>query len=119
VKYLLLIYGAEAAEPQSEQDLKQEMDEYWAYDKEVADAGVFLGGEALQPVEAATTVQVSAVGDRTVTDGPFAETREILGGYYLLDVPDLDAAIDWAARCPGSHRGNKIEVRPILEFEAP
>ena len=54
-----------------------------------------------------------------VTDGPFAETREVLGGYYLLDVPDLDAALDWAARCPGSRNGGKVEVRPVMEFEAP
>ena len=79
----------------------QMMDEYSATTKAIADAGVHVCGDALQGVETATTVQVTAGGERMVTDGPFAETREVLGGYYLLDVPDLDAAIDWAARCPG------------------
>src|ERR671915_155251 len=72
-----------------------------------------------QDVQTATTVEVRDNGERVVTDGPFAETREILGGYYLLDVPDLDAALDWAARCPGAQHGSRIEVRPIMEFEQP
>jgi hypothetical protein len=119
VKYMLLIYSAQSTEPPTEQAIQQEMDEYWAYEKAVADAGVRLASDALQGVETATTVQVRDNGERVVTDGPFAETREILGGYYLIDAPDLDAALDWAARCPGSHRGGKVEVRPVMEFEAP
>ncbi len=95
------------------------MNTYWDYEKAVAEAGVSLGSEALQGTETATTVEVRADGERVVTDGPFAETREILGGYYVLDVLDLDAALDWAARCPGSHGGDRIEVRPVIEFEAP
>jgi hypothetical protein len=119
MKYLLLIYGEPAAEPRTEQATQAMLDAYWAYEKQVADAGVRLASDALQPVETATTVQVSRDGERVVTDGPFAETREVLGGYYLLDVPDLDAAIEWAARCPGSQYGGKIEVRPIMEFDSP
>jgi hypothetical protein len=119
MKYMLLIYGEPPAEPPTEQATQQMLDAYWAYEKQVADAGVRLASDALQPVETATTVQVSDNGERVVTDGPFAETREVLGGYYLLDVPDLDAAIEWAARCPGAQYGSKIEVRPIMEFEAP
>jgi hypothetical protein len=119
MKYMLLIYVPKDAPPESDEVTKQVMDEYWAYEKAVADAGVRLASDALQGVETATTIQVRDDGERVVTDGPFAETREILGGYYLLDVPDLDAALDWAARCPGSQRGNKIEVRPIMEFEQP
>ena len=119
MKYMLLIYGAQDRTSLSAEAVQQEMDEYWAYEKAVADAGVRIASDALQGVETATTVQVRDDGERVVTDGPFAETREILGGYYLLDVPDLDAALDWAARCPGAHRGNKIEVRPVMEFEAP
>ena len=118
VKYMLLIYGARPTEPPSEEAIQQEMNEYWAYEKAVAEAGVKIASDALQGVETATTVQVKEDGDRVVTDGPFAETREILGGYYLIDVPDLDAALDWAARCPGARRG-KMEVRPIMEFDAP
>jgi hypothetical protein len=117
MKYMLLIYGAQPAEAPSEEAVQQEMNEYWAYEKAVAEAGVKLGSEALQGVETATTVQVRDDGERVVTDGPFAETREILGGYYLLDAPDLDAALDWAARCPGAQHGSRIEVRPVMEFE--
>ena len=73
--------------------------------------------EALEGTETATTVRVRD-GERVVTDGPYAETREVLGGFYLLDVPDLDAAIEWAARCPGASYGT-MEVRPIHEFDAP
>ncbi|WP_308283042.1 YciI family protein [Pseudonocardia nigra] len=119
MKYMLLIYGAEPTEPPSDQETQKIMDEYWAYEKAVADAGVWIASDALQGIETATTVQVRADGERVVTDGPFAETREVLGGYYLLDVPDLDSAVDWAARCPGARYGSKIEVRPIMEFEAP
>jgi hypothetical protein len=118
VKYMLLIYTTEPTDPPTPEAIQEVMDAYWAYEKEVADAGVMLGSDALAGVETATTVHVTAGGERLVTDGPFAETREILGGYYLLDVPDLDAAIDWAARCPGSRWG-RIEIRPIMEFEQP
>jgi hypothetical protein len=119
MKYMLLIYGTQPSEEPSAEAVEQIMNEYWAYEKAVADAGVRLGSDALQGVETATTVQVTEAGERIVTDGPFAETREILGGYYLIDVPDLDAALEWAARCPGAHHGSKIEVRPIMEFEQP
>ena len=118
MKYMLLIYGP-AEGDFSPEAVQAEMDSYWEYEKAVADAGVMRGSEALGSVETATTVAVRDDGERVVTDGPFAETREVLGGYYLLDVPDLDAALDWAARCPGSHNGNRIEVRPVLEFEQP
>jgi hypothetical protein len=64
----------------------------------------------------ATRVQVAGDGKRTVTDGPFAETREVLGGIYVIDVPDLDVALDWAARCPGSRGGGSVVVRPVAEF---
>jgi hypothetical protein len=119
MKYMLLIYGAQPTEEPSAEAVEQIMNEYWAYEKAVSEAGVRLASDALQGVETATTVRVTEAGERVVTDGPFAETREILGGYYLLDVPDLDAALEWAARCPGAHHGSKIEVRPIMEFEEP
>jgi hypothetical protein len=119
VKYMLLIYGSQDVQPQTPEAVQKVMDEYWAYEKAVADAGVLIASDALQGVETATTVEVRDDGERVVTDGPFAETREILGGYYLLDVPDLDAALDWAARCPGAQHGSRIEVRPVMEFEQP
>jgi hypothetical protein len=119
VKYMLLIYVTEPSEPPPAELGQQVLDAYFAYDKVAADAGVLVVGDALQGVETATMVQVTPTGERLVTDGPFAETREVLGGYYLLDLPDLDAAIEWAARCPGSQHGSRIEVRPILEFDLP
>jgi hypothetical protein len=115
VNYLLLIYGEEPREAPSQEVVDQVMADYWAFEKAIADAGVKVGGAALQPSQTATTVRLKDA-DRVVTDGPFAETREVLGGYYLLDVPDLDAAIDWAARWPGAKYGS-MEVRPVMEFE--
>ncbi|GIG90755.1 YciI family protein [Plantactinospora endophytica] len=118
MKYVFLIYGDPTDDPTAPEAVQAEIDAYWAYDKLLADAGALLDSHALQGTETATTVRLGGGGERTVTDGPFAETREILAGYYLVDLPDLDAAIGWAARCPGALRG-KIEVRPIQEFEAP
>ncbi|MGI5147174.1 YciI family protein [Plantactinospora sp. CA-294935] len=118
MKYLFLIYGDPTRDPTEPEAIQAEIDAYWGYDKLLADAGALLDSQALQGTETATTVQVGGDGGHTVTDGPFAETREILGGYYLVDLPDLDAAIGWAARCPGALRG-KIEIRPIMEFEQP
>lgn len=118
MKYMLLLYGVEPVTPPSEADIQEEMNEYLAFEKAVIDAGVKLASDALQPTATATTVAVQASGEPVVTDGPFAETREVLGGYYLLDVPDLDAALDWAARCPAATRG-KVEIRPIMEFDIP
>ena len=83
-----------------------------AFHKTITDAGVVLGSNALD-VAHATSVEVRG-GERVVTDGPFAETREMVGGYYLIDVPDLDSAIDWAARCPGA-KGSRLEIRTIWE----
>ena len=116
MRYMLLIYSEESTAPPQQELIDQIMGDYWAYEKAVADAGVKVAGDALQPSQTATTVRVKE-NERVVTDGPFAETREVLGGYYLLDVPDLDAALDWAARCPGSKYGS-VEVRPIREFDA-
>jgi hypothetical protein len=117
MKYLLLIA---ARDPQLYADPEfgaKEMQAYIDFEKALAEAGVKIAGEALQGVETASTVAVKDGGERVVTDGPYAETREILGGFYLLDVSDLDAALDWAARCPGANQGGKIEVRPIQSYE--
>jgi hypothetical protein len=84
---------------------------YVAYAEAMRQAGVLTAGDRLQPVNAATTVRV-ADGKTTVLNGPYAETREQLGGYFIIDVADLDAALSWAARCPGASHGT-VEVRPI------
>lgn len=113
MKYLLLI---NTRSPESTEERPAEgptMEEFMAFDKAISDAGVKLDGNALD-ISNATTVLVRVNGERVVTDGPFAETREIVGGYYLIDVPDLDAAIDWAARCPGARYGT-MHVRTVWE----
>jgi hypothetical protein len=117
MRYMLLIYGEEPTGAPDPAELEQVMNEYWAYEQAVGEAGVKQASDALQPTSTATTVRVKD-GERVVTDGPFAETREVLGGFYLIDVPDLDAALDWAARCPGAKHGS-VEVRPVMEFDAP
>jgi hypothetical protein len=118
VKYAILIYDENTAHPSSEPPdpavWGEVMAEYDAYSQALTDAGVNLGGEALQPHPTATTVRIRD-GKTVTTDGPFAETKEGLGGFYLIDVADLDAALEWAARCPGARYGS-IEVRPVVDF---
>jgi hypothetical protein len=89
---------------------------YGEFGREVEAAGAFLGGEGLQPTPTATTVRVRD-GERLITDGPFAETKEQLGGFYLLECKDLDEAIEWAAKIPGAQHGS-VEVRPVMNYEA-
>jgi hypothetical protein len=112
MQYLLLIYSNEAAmQSASEAEMGQAMAAYGAYTEAMSKAGVMVGANRLRPVSTATTVRTSG-GKTQVLDGPYAETKEQLGGYYLIDVPDLDTALSWAERCPGSAMGT-IEVRPI------
>jgi hypothetical protein len=119
MKYAILIYGDEAAGAQaSPEQLNEVMGLWWAYEEELQKSpGLRLAGEALQPTTTATTVRIRD-GKRMTTDGPFAETKEQLGGFYLIDVKDLDEALEWAAKCPGAATGT-IEVRAVQEFEAP
>ncbi len=115
MKYLLLIYDDESTwSTMSEEDSKAIMGEYFAYSEKVFGSGAAQGGDALQPTATATTVRVRD-GQTLATDGPFAETKEQLGGYYLLDVPNLDEAIRWASQIPSARWGS-IEVRPIQEY---
>jgi hypothetical protein len=115
MQYLLLIYGEEqAGANMSKEEMDTMMGEYNAYTEALQQAGVMLGGEALHPTAAATTVRVQN-GKRLTTHGPFAETKEQLGGYYAIDCANLDEAIEWAAKCPGA-RGGSIEVRPVVDF---
>lgn len=115
MKYLLQIYANEVEEnaiPPAEMGAM--MEAFGAYTEALVKAGALLGGERLRPVSDATSVRVRG-GKTEVLDGPFAETREQLGGYYLIEAPDLDAALAWAARCPSASYGT-IEVRPIWEM---
>jgi hypothetical protein len=118
MKYLLLIYeneGAWATMPEEEQG--QVFGEYMTYTQEIARSGNLVAGEALQPTATATSVRVQG-GKTVTTDGPFAETREQLGGFYLVEAKDLDEAIGLAARIPGARTGT-IEVRPIMPTSMP
>ena len=112
MEYLLLIYGDEKAWGSlTPAETGQMHAAYGAYTQALIDAGALRGGNELKPTSAATTVRLVG-GKPQVLDGPYAETKEQLGGYYLIDVPDLDAAIAWAARCPGAEHGI-MEVRPV------
>jgi hypothetical protein len=113
MKYLLLIYENEANWASlSEAEAGQIFGEYMTYTKQIRESGNYLAGEALQPVATATTVRVEK-GKTLTTDGPFAETREQLGGFYMVEAKDLDEAIALAARIPAARNG-KIEVRPVM-----
>ena len=114
-QYMLLIYDAESAwQDMSEEEQSQVMGEYFAYTEELRGSGAHVAGNALQPITTAHSVRVRD-GERAVTDGPFAETKEILGGYYLVDVASEDEAFDWAAKIPSARWGT-IEVRPVVVF---
>jgi hypothetical protein len=116
MKFLLTIYGEESGwGDASPEEIGQVMAAYEAFGRAAAEAGVLVGGEGLQPTSTATTVRVRD-NETLTTDGPFAETREQLGGYYLLDCSDLDDAIGWAARVPGAQNGS-VEVRPVMNYE--
>jgi len=116
MKYVLAIYNDESGwDDVTPEQAGQTMAAYEQFTREVSEAGAMQGGEALQRSSTATTVRVRD-GERLLTDGPFAETREQLGGFYLLDCRDLDEALAWAAKIPGAQTG-AIEVRPVMEFE--
>lgn len=117
MKYLLSIYadekGLASATPEQ---IQQTVDAYNVFTQEVRDKGIFLSGEGLEPTSAATTVRVRN-GETLTTDGPFAETKEQMNGYYLLECNDLDEAIEWAGKIPGAMQGS-VEVRPVLDYDA-
>jgi hypothetical protein len=119
MRYMLLIYGDEQAlASMTEAEGGAQYQAYNEFTKDIVDRGLMQGGDALQPTSTATTVRVR--NDETLTtDGPFAETKEQLGGFYVVDCKDLDEAIATAAKIPGARDGS-IEVRPIMEYpEAP
>ncbi|HSD24266.1 MAG TPA: YciI family protein [Solirubrobacterales bacterium] len=116
MKYAFTIYVDEAGrEAASEEDRNAMAQAYGALTQEMQEKGVLLAGEGLYPTPTATTVQVRN-GERSVTDGPFAETKEQLGGFYVLDCKDLDEAIGWAAKIPGAQIGS-VEIRPVMVFD--
>lgn len=115
MQYAILIYSDEKKDTNmSKEEMDAWMGEYNAYTEALAKSGAMKGGEALHPTASATTVRVRE-GKKLTTHGPFAETKEQLGGFYLVEAANLDDAIEWAAKCPGARVGS-IEVRPVIDF---
>ena len=116
MKYMLLLASNPTDEPAPDDEtFGRYMGEWAAYSQALVEAGAMVTGEALQGTETASTVRVRD-GKRIVTDGPFIESKEVIGGYYVIDVANLDEALDWAAKIPNAHFG-AIEVRPVMEFD--
>ena len=116
MKYMLLLASNPTDEPAPDDEaFGPYMGEWMAYSQALVEAGAMVAGEALQGTETASTVRVRD-GKRIVTDGPFIESKEVIGGYYVIDVANLDEALDWAAKIPNAHFGT-IEVRPVMEFD--
>lgn len=115
MQYLLMLYADESGwAKMSKAEQEQGVAAYAAYTQALKTAGVWVGSNRLQDVDTATTVRV-VDGKSQVLDGPYVETREQLGGYYLIEAPGLDEALAWAARCPGAGHGT-IEVRPVWDM---
>jgi hypothetical protein len=115
MQYLLIIYESESArQGRGPEQLKSEFEEYFAFNRELKAGGNFIAGDALEGVSTATTVRVRD-GKPVHTDGPFAETKEQLGGYYLVEADDLDHALSMAAKIPAARTGC-VEVRPIMQI---
>src|SRR6185295_14463132 len=113
MQYMLLIYDQESVwETMPEDEQQSVMREYFQYTEDLKSSGKYVAGDALQPIATAKSVRVRD-GETSTTDGPFAETKEVLGGYYLIDVDTLDEALEWAVKLPGSSYGT-VEVRPLV-----
>lgn len=113
MKYMLLIYENEATMPPPE---GEDIGPWFVYTDELAASGKMVGGQALKRTATATTVREKN-GSVVMMDGPFAETKEQLGGYYIVDAKDLDEARHWAAKMPHIARGGSVEIRPLMEFD--
>ena len=118
MKYMLLLYSAPGSGPApGTPEMDTQMGRWFAVTEEMEKAGVLVSGDALQPATTATTLR-ERDGEVLLTDGPFAETKELLGGYYVIDVPDLDAATGWAGRMPLAPYGS-VEIRAVMELDQP
>jgi hypothetical protein len=117
MRYMLTLIGPEG-DPKdvTPEQIAEEMKRWEAFGAEAVEAGAFIAGEGLEPSQAAKTVRGGRDEERVVTDGPFAETKEQVGGFYVLECKDLDEAVEWAKRCPIDE--GAIEVRPVLDYAA-
>jgi hypothetical protein len=116
MKYAILVYQTPDEFAERRETPGQYSAAYAAFGKSMSEAGVFAGGTGLLSPDTATTLRVRG-GSRQVLDGPYADTKEQLGGFFLIDLPDLDAALDWAAKCPAAARG-AVEVRPVMDVSS-
>jgi hypothetical protein len=115
MRYMLLIYGDPTIGPAPDSpELQAEMGNWYGYHSKLIESGKFIAGDPLEGTDTATTVRVRN-GEQLTTDGPFAETKEILGGYYLINAENLDDAIEWAAKMPNISHGS-VEVRPVADM---
>jgi hypothetical protein len=114
MQYMILIYSEETTGQLSKEEEQAEFEGYMAWNAEMRQRGIMVAGDALHPASTATTLRVRD-GKQHITDGPFAETKEVLGGYYVVDVKDLDEAIEVSAKLPHVKRGS-VEIRPIVVF---
>jgi hypothetical protein len=118
MRYMLIIVGDESQYANLSDEEQAANGARWAdYTKELVDAGAFVSGDGLQSATTATTLRVEG-GERVLTDGPFVETKEQIGGFYVIECKDLDEAIDWAAKLPHAEQG-VTEIRPVMEYEDP
>jgi hypothetical protein len=116
MKYMLTIFGPEGGQEElSPDEAMAAIQPWYEYDQKARQAGVFVAGEGLAESSTATTVRIGANGERILTDGPFAESKEVLGGFYVLDCKDLDEALDWAKQLPVTE-GAVVEVRPVMDY---
>jgi hypothetical protein len=116
MKYLLALFGDESGwDDVTEEEMRAGMEPWNRFEKEIFEAGAKVAGEGLQPSATATTVRIGKGDERVVTDGPFAETKEQLGGFYLIECDDLDQALEWARKVP-LRPGSSVEVRPVMDY---
>jgi len=117
MKVLLTLYGDETTWETEPEQIGRAMAGWQAFDDAAREAGVLIACDGLEPGHTATTIRVRG-GSRRVTDGPFIETKEQLGGFIVLEVRDLDEALEWAAKTPWNHDGCSTEIRPVMNYEA-
>ena len=116
MKVLMTLYGDETTWETEPEDIARAMAAWQAYDEAAREAGVLIACDGLEPGHTATTIRVEG-GRRHVTDGPFMETKEQLGGFIFLEVKDLDEALEWAARTPWNGEGHVTEIRPVMDYD--
>ena len=118
MNYLFVLWSDESLmDGATPEQMKETLAVWTAYTDSLREAGAFVAGDGLAPSSSATTVSVRD-GQRIVSDGPFAETKEQINGYYLVDVENLDEALAWAEKVPSTQYGGRIEVRPIMDYDA-